>query len=136
MCNEHKILLDKFQTLQDDKQLFKNIESETSDEFRMRMDIDIERMMKRLHKEDKKLSSTYRFLRYGQKKKIIEMKFGELGSLKETGIKNCEISKRLFIKRNTVWSVINAYKQRNGELLVDRFEKNKNGRKKILNEHQ
>ena len=66
MCNEHKVLLDKFYILQDDKQFFKNIESETSNEFRMRMDNDIERMMKTQHKEDKKLSSTYRFFRYGQ----------------------------------------------------------------------
>ena len=63
-----------------------------------------------------------RLLRYGEKKKIIELRFGKLGSVVEDGMSFSEISKLLFIRRRTVQSVCRRYKERNGVLLVNKTE--------------
>ena len=81
MNKEHQTLLDKFRALQEDKQLFRNVESEGSSEqlekIAKKLDLDIRKKLKR----EKKLNSTYRSHSYGERKRVIELRFGRLGSL-------------------------------------------------------
>ena len=56
--------------------------------------------------QEKKLLSTMRILRYGEKVKIIELRFGFIGSQQTTGNSYSQIAKHLVIRRSTVISVI------------------------------
>ena len=60
--------------------------------------------------------SCRRLLRYGQRVKIIEYRFGYVGSFEPTGTSYGWISKKLYITPATVITVCHAYLRNNGWL--------------------
>ena len=70
------------------------------------------RKMERELRRQRNLWTTRRILRPGETKRIVELRFGAVGSLEPTAMSYSLISKRLFIKRATVVSVCHAYQLR------------------------
>lgn len=52
----------------------------------MKMTKRIDVNIRQQHQKQQKLNSILRLLRYGEKKKIIELRFGKLGSMEENGL--------------------------------------------------
>ena len=69
-------------------------------------------------KKQKKLYSSRRILRWGEKRRVILLRFGRLGSTVVNGLSYTRIARQLLIKRPTVISVVQAYLQRGGQLPV------------------
>ena len=77
------------------------------------------RMLRRAERaaaKERRLYSLRRTLRYGEMKRIVELRFKEVGSTEPRGLSFEKISRRLFIRPRTVQSVCRAYLRRGGTL--------------------
>jgi hypothetical protein len=67
-------------------------------------------------KKQKKLMSYRRRLKWGERRQIILMRFGSIGSLETTDKSYAQVASRLVIRLRTVISVCRAYLGRGGSL--------------------
>ena len=66
--------------------------------------------------KERRLLSCRRTLRYGEQRRILELRFREIGSLQANGLSYGKISRRLYIRPRTIQSVCQAYVRRGGTL--------------------
>ena len=66
--------------------------------------------------KERRLLSCRRTLRYGEQRRILELRFREIGSLQVNGLSYGKISRRLYIRPRTIQSVCQAYVRRGGTL--------------------
>ena len=64
--------------------------------------------------KERRLLSLRRTLRFGERRRIVELRFNELGSKVVSGLSYLKIARKLYIRPKTVQSVCRAYLKRGG----------------------
>ena len=74
------------------------------------------RQAERAAAKERRLLSLRRTLRYGERRRIVELRFKVLGSKEASGLSYGKIARKLYIRPKTIQSVCRAYLQRGGTL--------------------
>ena len=86
-------------------------DSSSSDDYARQL-----RKIERAAIREKNMWSCRRRLRAGEVKRIVELRYGAVGSLEETGMRIVDIAKKVLVNRKTVKSVCSAYLRRGGTI--------------------
>ena len=93
-----------------------HISSETDEEKEALITARMLRRAERAAAKERRLLSLRRTLRYGEVKRIVELRFKEVGSTVPRGLSFGKISRKLYIRLRTVQSVCRAYLHRGGTI--------------------
>ena len=86
-------------------------DSSSSDDYARQL-----RKIERAAIREKNMWSTRRQLRAGEVRRIVELRYGVVGSMEETGMRIVDIAKKVLVNRKTVKSVCSAYLHRGGTI--------------------
>lgn len=93
---ERNVLIDKYQKLYDETHMSEDTYDSDKEERKM------VHMLNKKERDIKKKLSCKRILRYGEKLKIIELRFGQYGSNQPVGLSYGQISKKMVIRVSAV----------------------------------